>query len=69
MPKLKINQWYGWVPDRPDQRDKLYSAIAAPPKTMPRKVDLSPGCSAVEDQGQLGSCTPMPSSAIWNFST
>ena len=32
-------------------------AIAAPPKKMPPKVDLSPGCSPVEDQGQLGSCT------------
>ena len=57
MPKSNINAWYGWVPDRPDYRDKLYSAIAAPPKAMPRKVDLSPGCSSVEDQGQLGSCT------------
>ena len=57
MPKSNINSWYGWVPDRPDYRDKLYSAIAAPPKTLPRKVDLSPCCSPVEDQGQLGSCT------------
>lgn len=52
-----VNSWYGWVPDRPDFRDKLYSAIAAPPKRLPAKVDLSAGCSAVEDQGQLGSCT------------
>jgi C1A family cysteine protease len=57
MPKPKVNAWYGWVPDRPDYRDKLYSAIAAPPKKLPKKVDLSAGCSAVEDQGQLGSCT------------
>ena len=53
----KVNQWYGWVPDRPDQRDKLYSAIAKPPKTLPKSVDLRAGCSPVEDQGQLGSCT------------
>ena len=53
----KINQWYGWVPDRPDQRDKLYAAIAKPPKKLPPAVDLRPGCSPVEDQGQLGSCT------------
>jgi C1A family cysteine protease len=52
-----VNSWYGWVPDRPDYRDKLYSAIAAPPKKMPAKVDLRAGCSPVEDQGQLGSCT------------
>lgn len=55
--KDKINAWYGWVPDRPDFRDKLYAAISAPPKTLPKKVDLRDGCSKVEDQGALGSCT------------
>src|SRR5207247_2047248 len=49
--------WYGSVPDRPDYRDKLYTAIAAPPKKLPKKVDLRHNCSRVEDQGQLGSCT------------
>ena len=57
MAKSNINSWYGWVPDRPDHRDKLYAAIAAPPKAMPAKVDLSAQCPPVEDQGQLGSCT------------
>ena len=57
MPTPKVNAWYGWVPDRPDYRDKLYTAIAAPPKKLPPKVDLRAGCSRVEDQGQLGSCT------------
>ena len=57
MPTKKINAWYGWTPDRPDQRDQLYATIAAPPKKLPSKVDLSAGCSSVEDQGQLGSCT------------
>ena len=57
MRTSKVNAWYGWVPDRPDFRDKLYSAIAAPPKKLPPKVDLREGCSRVEDQGQLGSCT------------
>src|SRR5882724_4899123 len=55
--KSKINAWYGWTPDRPDQRDRLYATIAAPPKTLPSSVDLRPFCSPVEDQGQLGSCT------------
>jgi len=45
------------VPDRPDFRDKLYAAIAAPPKKLPPKVDLRAGCSPVENQGNLGSCT------------
>jgi C1A family cysteine protease len=53
----KVNQWYGWVPDRPDQRDMLYAAIARPPAKLPASVDLRRGCSAVEDQGALGSCT------------
>ncbi|MGH2509212.1 MAG: C1 family peptidase [Gammaproteobacteria bacterium] len=57
MSKSKLNAWYGWVPDRPDYRDKLYAAIAAPPKKLPSKVDLRKSCSAVENQGQLGSCT------------
>lgn len=57
MPKSKVNAWYGWVPDRPDQRDKLYAAIARPPKKLPPKTDLRAGCSRIENQGQLGSCT------------
>ena len=57
MPTPKVNAWYGWKPDLPDYRDKLYAAIAAPPKKLPPKVDLRAGCSRVEDQGQLGSCT------------
>ena len=45
---------YGWIPDIPDQRDFLF---AAPPVTLPPKVDLRTGCPDVYDQGQLGSCT------------
>jgi len=47
----------GWIPDLPDQRDFLYSAIRAAPARMPKAVDLSSFMSPVEDQGQLGSCT------------
>jgi hypothetical protein len=43
MPASKVNAWYGWVPDQPDYRDKLYAAIAAPPKKLPSKVDLRAG--------------------------
>ncbi|MBK8478795.1 MAG: C1 family peptidase [Opitutaceae bacterium] len=53
----QVNTWYGWTPDRPDYRDKLYAAIAKPPKKLPALVDLRSGCSAVENQGELGSCT------------
>lgn len=48
---------YGWVPDVPDQRDYLLKAILRVPAKLPRKVDLRPSCSKVEDQGNLGSCT------------
>ena len=48
---------YGWVPDIPDFRDKMYGAVRAIPATLPKHVDLRPNCSPVEDQGQLGSCT------------
>lgn len=47
---------YGWVPDIPDQRDYLYGAIR-PVIRLPKKVDLRDGCSEIERQGRLGSCT------------
>ena len=48
---------FGWVPDLPDQRDVLFSAVQAVPARLPPSADLRPGCSPVEDQGSLGSCT------------
>jgi C1A family cysteine protease len=48
---------YGWLPDLPDQRDLLYGAVRPVPAVLPPAMDLRSGCSAVEDQGQLGSCT------------
>jgi len=47
---------YGWVPDIPDQRDYLYSAIK-PVIKLPKKTDLRKNCSKIENQGKLGSCT------------
>jgi C1A family cysteine protease len=47
---------YGWVPDRPDQRDYMYTAIR-PVVRLPKKMDLRIYCSEVENQGMLGSCT------------
>jgi len=52
----KYANTYGWVPDVPDQRDYLYSAIR-PVIRLPKKVDLREGCSEIEQQGRLGSCT------------
>lgn len=53
---MKSIQRYGWIPDRPDQRDFLYSAIA-PRVKLPPRVDLRAECSPIENQGRLGSCT------------
>ena len=47
---------YGWIPDVPDQRDFLYSAVR-PTLAIPPHIDLRPTCSTIEDQGNLGSCT------------
>lgn len=47
----------GWVPDLPDNRDKMYGALRKAPAKLPSAVDLHPICSPVEDQGHLGSCT------------
>jgi len=48
---------YGWVPDLPDQRDYLFSAVRPVPPTLLPHIDLRPLCSKIEDQGNLGSCT------------
>jgi C1A family cysteine protease len=58
MPRLtrtKIKR-YGWIPDLPDQRDRMFAAPVAP-GALPPKVDLTAQCPPVYDQGQLGSCT------------
>lgn len=50
---------YGWLPDLPDHRDKMYTFLApvVAPGKLPKSVDLRPHCSPVQDQGELGSCT------------
>jgi len=51
-----VQRPYGWIPDKPDQRDFAYRDIS-PAIRLPKKTDLRGFCSKVEDQGQLGSCT------------
>jgi C1A family cysteine protease len=46
---------YGWRPQLPDVRDKLYAARLTGP--LPAECDLRPSMPPVYDQGQLGSCT------------
>jgi len=47
----------GWLPDIPDVRDVYFRAIYMVPRELPPRVDLRAGCSPVEYQGDLGSCT------------
>jgi len=55
---MKAGSWgYGWIPDLPDARDWLWREVRRKPSRLPTRVDLSAGCSPVEDQGSLGSCT------------
>ena len=58
---------YGWQPDIPDYRDISYSVSRALVSKLPAKVDLSPNCPPVYDQGQLGSCTANAIGAAFEF--
>jgi hypothetical protein len=46
---------YHWARDKPDTRDYRYVATAV--TSYAAKVDLRQHCTAIEDQGNLGSCT------------
>jgi len=48
---------YGWRPDIPDLRDYKYKTYFKLLTELPKKVDLRSGCSKIENQGSLGSCT------------
>jgi C1A family cysteine protease len=52
----RSSRWYGWVPDLPDHRDRMYQ-VSRPLETLPPNVDLRSACPDVYDQGDLGSCT------------
>src|SRR5437016_1662663 len=56
-PVARNVKYYGWVPDLPDHRDRIYSAPLAAIGPLPSGVDLRAECPPVYDQGQLGSCT------------
>ncbi len=56
-PVVRKQAWYGWVPDLPDKRDRLYGAVYKISAKLPAKIDLRTQCPPVADQGQLGSCT------------
>lgn len=47
---------FGWLKDKPDERDFLYGNLFTIPARLPSYVDLRSKCSPIEDQGDIGSC-------------
>jgi C1A family cysteine protease len=66
-PHQRSVQRFGWVPDLPDHRDRLFAA--APPiiATLPPSTDLRATNPPVYDQKQLGSCTANAIAALFEF--
>ena len=68
---MPINRKYGWLRDRPDDRDVPYMAIRpvqTGPIDLPPQVDLREFCPPVFDQGSLGSCTANAICAAYQIS-
>jgi C1A family cysteine protease len=66
MNSIKGRYGMGWIPDYPDFRDytekteevkSVLGSTSTKAKSLVSSVDLREWCSAVEDQGSLGSCT------------
>ena len=48
---------WGWIPDKPDERDFKFSAIRSVPiDKVPNKINLRSSMTPVEDQGWTSSC-------------
>lgn len=66
MKKQKVNQWFGWRPDKPDIRDfKFEKRLKA--ELLPPKVDLRDHFPPCYDQGALGSCTANAIAGLLHF--
>ncbi len=54
---ITTKRGYGWVPDLPDHRDKMYGAVRKIPAKLPSAVDLRPMCPPIDDTTALNCCT------------
>src|SRR5258708_16242409 len=63
----RSSKWYGWVPDLPDHRDRVFQAPLARIGPLPASVDLRSQCPPVWDQGAIGSCTANAIAAALEF--
>ena len=53
-----VERKFGWVKSKPDNRDYPYAAIRSFTNInqLPKKIDMRSHMTAVEDQGNIGSC-------------
>lgn len=52
---------YGWIPDLPDHRDIMYSAVRKIPEKLPPAVDLRHYVQKLKTRGSLAVARAMPS--------
>lgn len=57
MKKHNLEFGFGWLPDRPDARDLMFSASMSVLRALPTKVDLRNPHLPILNQHELGSCT------------
>lgn len=61
------NKRFGWIKQKPDQRDIPYVSKSLKLGNLPQLVDLRPLCPPIYDQGELGSCTANAIVAAYEF--
>ncbi len=59
--------YYGRDKDSPDERDWKFKGVAASPKKLPSKIDLSGKLPRVWSQGYIGSCTSCSATAMVQY--
>lgn len=66
-PRRRRTRRFGWIPDLPDRRDRIFAARPETLRALPPRVDLKAACPPVYDQGQLGSCTAQAIAGVLQF--
>lgn len=67
MAAQSATRFYGWRPDKPDHRDRLFLAHNEVTLDVPAEIDLRQWCPPVMNQGNLGACTAHGITGIIRF--